>query len=126
MCLLVICLRLSTLGFAKHMESFQLDRLDLSQRIITVGFDTAACKIVVPANHFAAHEFLVLKDFLLGCAHSTIGQDKVYDQGKRILCTLDGTRNPMAVESSKVNSGHDGCGRRVCFGPQRQGFSFDP
>ena len=35
----------------KHNESFQHDRLDLSQRTITFGIDTAACKTVVPANH---------------------------------------------------------------------------
>ena len=37
------------------------------------------------------------------CAYSTAGRDKVYDQGKRILCTLDGTGKPMVIESRKVN-----------------------
>ena len=68
------------------------------------------------------------------CTYRTAGRDKVYDQGKRILCTLDGTGMPMAIESRKVNCRRPlmaatemtACGRWVCFGPQRQGFSFDP
>ena len=44
-------LRLSNLGFVKYIESFQHDRLDPSQRTITFGIDTAACKTVIPANH---------------------------------------------------------------------------
>ena len=124
----------SNLGFVKHNESFQHERSDPSQRTITFGIDTAACKTVVPTNHPAARGYLGHKDFLLGCAYSTAGRDKVYDQGKRILCTLDDTRKPMAIESRKVNCRRPfmavtemtDCGRRVCFGPQRQGFSFDP
>ena len=124
-------LRLSILGFVKHIKSFQHDRLDLSQRTITFGMDTAACKTAVPANHPAARGSLVHKDSLLGCAYSFAGRDKVYVQGKRILCTLDGTRKPMAIESRKVNCRRSlmavteitGCGRRVCFGPQRQSFA---
>ena len=68
------------------------------------------------------------------CAYRTAVRDKVYDQGKRILCTLDGTGKPMAIESRKVNCRRPlmavtemtDCGRWVCFGPQRHGFSFDP
>ena len=30
-------------------------------------------------------------------------ETKVYDQGKRILCTLDETRKPTAIESRRVN-----------------------
>ena len=53
---------------------------------------------------------------------------------KRILCTLDETGKPMAIESRKVDCRRPlmavtemtDCGRWVCFGPQRQGFSFDP
>ena len=126
-------LRLSNLGFVKHIESFQHDRLDPSQRTFTFGVDTAACKTVVPAGHPAAREYLFHKDSLLGCAYSTAGGDKVYDQGKRILCTLDETGKPMAIESTKVDCQRPmmavtemtDCGRWVCFGPQRQGFSFD-
>ena len=95
-------LRLSSFGFAKHTESFQLDRLDPSQRTITFGIDTTACKTVVPANHAATRGYLIHKDSLLGCAYSTAGRDKVYDQGKRIPCTLDGTGKPMVIESRKV------------------------
>ena len=65
--------------------------------------DTAACKTVVPPNHPAARGFLVHKDLLLGCANSTAGRDKVHDQGKRILCTLDETGKLMAIESRKVD-----------------------
>ena len=62
------------------------------------------------------------------------GRDKVYDQGKRILCTLDGTGKPMAIESRKVNCRRPlmavtettDRGRWASSGPQRQGFSFDP
>ena len=123
-------LRLSNLGFVKHIASFQHDRLNPSQRTITFGIDTAACKTVVPDNLPASRGHLVHKDSLLGCAYSTAGRDKVYDQGKRILCT----GKPVAIESRKVNCRRplmavteiqtvvDG----VCFGPQRQGFSFDP
>ena len=58
----------------------------------------------------------------------------MYDQGKRIMCTLDETGKPMAIESRKVDCRRPlmavtemtDCGRWVCFGPQRQGFSFDP
>ena len=37
-------LRLSNLGFVQHIECFQHERLDPSQRTITFGTDTAACK----------------------------------------------------------------------------------
>ena len=40
-------LRLSKLGFVKHIKSFQ-DRLDPSQRTVTFCIDTAACKTVLP------------------------------------------------------------------------------
>ena len=74
-----------TLGFASRVEAFSPTDLDLSQRTITFGIDTAACKTVVLANHPAAHGYLIRKVSLLGCAYSTAGKDKVYDQGKRIL-----------------------------------------
>ena len=126
-------LRLSNFGFAKHIESFQSDRLDSPQRITTFGIDTAACKTFVPANHPATRRYQIHNDSLLGCAYSIAGRDKVYDQGKRILCTLDETGKPMVIESRKVNCRRPlmavtemtDCGRWVCFGPQRQGFSFD-
>ena len=55
-------------------------------------------------------------------------------ESKRILCTLDETGKPMAIESRKVDCRRPfmgvtemtDCGRWVCVGPQRQGFSFDP
>ena len=127
-------LRHSNLGCVKHVESFQHDRWGPSQRTITLGIDTAACKTVVPTNHPATRGYLVHKDSLLGCAYSTAGRDKVYDQGKRNLCTLDETGKPMAIERRKVDCRRPlmavtemtDCGRWVCFGPQRQGFSFDP
>ena len=91
-------------------------------------------KTVVPTNHHAARWCSVHKDPLLGCAYSTAGRDKVYDQGKRILCTLDETGKPMAMESRKVDCRRflmavtemTDCGRWVCFGQQRQGFSVHP
>ena len=81
----------------------------------------------------AARGSFVHKDSL-GCAYSTAGRDKVYDQCKRILCTSDETGKPMAIESRKVSCRRPlmavtemtDCGRWLCFGPQRQGFSFDP
>ena len=94
-------LRLSNLVFVKHSESFQNDQLDISQRTITFGIDTAACKTVFPDNHPAARGYLVHTDSLLGSAYSTADRDKVYDQGKRNLCTLDETGKPMAIESRK-------------------------
>ena len=125
-------LRLWNLGYVKRIESFQHDRLDPLQRSITFGIDTAACKTVVPTNHPATRGYLVHKDSLLGCAYSTAGRDKVYDQGKRILCTLDETGEPMAIESRKVDCRRPlmavtemtDCGGWVCFQPQRQGFQF--
>ena len=47
---------------------------------------------------------------------------------------LDETGKPMAIDRRKVNCRRPlmavaemtDCGRWVCFGPQRQGFSFDP
>ena len=47
-------LRLSNFGFASHIESFQPDRLDSSQRTITFFTDTAGCKTVVLARDRAA------------------------------------------------------------------------
>ena len=51
---------------ASVIESFEHDRLDFSQRTVTFGIDTAACNIVVLANHPAARGYLVHKDSLLG------------------------------------------------------------
>ena len=129
-----LLMRLAFEFFLKHMEPFQHDRLDPSQRTVTFGIDTAACKTVVPPNHHGTRGYLVHKDSLLGCAYSTAGRDKVYDQGKRILCTLAETGEPMAIDSRKVDCRRPlmavtemtDCGRWVCFGPQKQGFSFDP
>ena len=76
----------------------------------------------------AARGYLIHKDSLFACAYSTAGKDKVYDEGKRILCTLDTSGKPMVIESRKDV---DGCHRddrlwtMGCFGPQRQGSSFD-
>ena len=107
--------------------------MDSSHRTITFGIASAACKTVVPANHPAARGYLIHKDSCLGCAYSSAGKDKVYDPGKRILCTSDASGKPMVIESRKVNcrplmavTEMTDCGRWVCFGPQRQGFSFDP
>ena len=50
------------------------------------------------------------------------------------MCTFDASGKPAVMESPKVNCRRllmavtemTDCGRWVCFGPQRQGFSFDP
>ena len=63
-------------------NSCQPDRSDPSQRTITFGTDTAACKTVVFTNHPAARGYLIHKVSLLRCAHSTAGRDKVYGQRK--------------------------------------------
>ena len=55
-------LRLSIFGFVKNVESFQPGRLNLSQRTIIFGVDTAASKTVVLASHPAARGYLVHKD----------------------------------------------------------------
>ena len=63
---------------------------------------------------------------ILGCAYNTAGLDKVHDQRKRILCTLDETGKTMTIESSKVDFRRPltavteitECGRWVWFGPQ--------
>ena len=72
-------------------------RLDLSHRTITFGIDTAACKTVVPANHPAAHGYLIHTDSLLGCAYGAASKDKVYYSGKRILCTLNPSGKRMVI-----------------------------
>ena len=105
---------------------------DLSQRTVTFGVDTAACKTVVPTNHPATRGYLVHKDSLLGRAHSTAGRDKVYDLGKRILCTLDETGKPMAIESRKVDCRRPlmavtemtDCGRLGLFWTTKARFQF--
>ena len=71
------------------LNLFSMTDWILHSELLTFGIDTVACKTVVPANHPAARGYLVHKDSLLGCAYSTAGRDKVYDQGKRILCTLE-------------------------------------
>ena len=99
-----------------------------------IWFNTAACKTVVLTNHLATRGYLVHKDSLLGCAYSTAGRDKVYDQGKRILYTLGETGKPLAIESRKLDCRRPlmavtemtDCGRWVCLGPQWQGFSSNP
>ena len=96
-------LRLSNWSFPGRIEAFQPDRVDPSQRTITFGIDTSACKAVVPATRPAARGYLIRKVSLLGCAYSTAGKNKVYDKGKRILCTLDASGKSMVIESRKVN-----------------------
>ena len=49
---------------------------DPSQRTITLGIDTAACKTVVPAHHSAARGYLIHKDYSLVCSYCTAGRDK--------------------------------------------------
>ena len=120
------------LGFDKHIESFRHERLDPSQRTVTFGNDTVqnCCSCQSPCSTWVCGP----QNSLLGCAYSTAGRDKVYDQGKRILCTLDKAGKPTTIESRKANcrrplmavTDMTDCGRWVCFGPQRQGFSFDP
>ena len=126
-------LRLSIFGFASRIEAFQPDRLGPSHRTITSGIIPRHAKTVVPVNHPAARGYMIHKDSSLGCACSTAGKDKVYDQSKRILCTLNAPGKPMVIESRKVNCGRplmavtemtDG-GHWVCFGPQRQGFRLE-
>ena len=123
------------LSFVKQVESFQHERLDPSQRTITFGIDTAACKTVVLADHRAARGYLVHKDSLLGCAYSTVGRDKV-------KCMIQERRSfaPQMRQESQwpsraqgqlstlLDGGHqdDSCGRWVCFGSRRQGFRHDP
>ena len=94
-------LRHSNFGFVKHIESFQTDRLNSSQRTITYGIDTAACKTVVHVKHPAARGYLIQKDSLLGCAYSIAGRDKVYDQGKRILSIFDGNKKANGDREQK-------------------------
>ena len=65
---------------------------------------------------------------------TALQSETLCDQGKRILCTLDETGEPIAIESRKVDCRRPlmevtemtDCGRRFGFGPQRQVFSFDP
>ena len=104
-------MRLSVTGDSRiwvlsKIESVQHDRLDPSQRTITFGIDTAACKTVVFSKHPAARGYLVHKDSLLGCAYSTAGRDKVYDHGKRFLCTSDGHREQKSQLPTTLDGGH--------------------
>ena len=70
--------RLSNLGFASHIESFQLVRFDPSQRTITFNIDAAACKTVVLARHPAALGYPIQKDSLLRCAYSMTKERESY------------------------------------------------
>ena len=69
---------------------------------ITFGIDTAACKSLVPSSH------PVFDPQGLSIRMRVQHRGKVYDQGKRILFTLDTSGNPMVIESRKDV---DGCHR---------------
>ena len=74
---LSVILRLSNFGSVKHIESFQHDRLDPSQRTIILLF-------------------LLITLHYVGIWSTKIHYwDVRTAQGKRILCTLDETRKPM-------------------------------
>ena len=132
-------LRFSNLGFVEHIESLQHERLDPSRRTITFGIDTAACKTVcsVCCSCQSPCSTLVFGPQRLltwMCIQHWQAEIKCMIKEKRILCTSAETGKPMAIESRKVDCRQPltavtemtDCGRWVCFGPQRQGFSFDP
>ena len=128
-------LRLSNFGFASRIEAFQLDQLDPSQRTITFGIGTAACKNCCSCQSPCGARVLYSQRFFTRmCVQHCRQRQSVRPRRERILCTLDASGKPMVIESRKVNCRRPmtavtemtDCGRWVCFGPQRQGFSFDP
>ena len=55
-------------------------RTDQSNRTITFGVDTAACRTVVPGNHPAARGYRVHWDSGAGVLYSTAGKSVVWDE----------------------------------------------
>ena len=95
--------RLSNLGFAKHTKSSQPDRLDPSQRTITFGIGTAAMQNCCSCQSPCSTWIFDPQRLPTWMRVQHCRGDKVYDQGKRIVFTLDGTGKPIAIESRKVN-----------------------
>ena len=62
------------------MEAINV-RTDQSNRKITFGVDTAACRTVVPGNHPAARGHRVHWDSGAGVPCSTAGKSMVWDEG---------------------------------------------
>ena len=123
-------LRLSNFGFPITLNLFSLTdwilRSELSH-LVLIPLHENCCSRQPPCCTWIFEP----QRFSFGCVYCTAGRDKVYAQGKRIPCTLDGTGKPMVIESRKVNCRRPlmavtemtDCGRWVCLGPQRQGFS---
>ena len=99
-------------------------------------FSLTGWTLVIEQPHLALipRGYLIHKDSLLGCAYSTAGKDKAYDQGMRILCTLDASGKPtVSSKVGKINCGRPlmgvtevtECGRWGCFRRQWQRVSFE-
>ena len=115
------------------LEPFRRTVWTPPQRTITFGICTAPCETAVPANHPAARGYLVHKVSSRMCVqHCRQGQG--VRPRKENPVHFGCIRKANAIESRKVNCRRPlmsvaemtDCGTGVCFGPQRQGFSFDP
>ena len=101
-------------------------RPDQSNRKITFGVDTAACRTVVPGNHPAAKGYRVHWDSGAGVPYSTAGKSVVWDEGRRLLAK-QATGEPIMIGSRQAPVRRPlmavkpmtAQGQWVCFGPER-------
>ena len=75
------------------------ERTEESNRKITFGVDTAACRTVVPGNHPAARGYRGHWDSGAGVPYSTAGKSMVWDEGRRLLVAKQATGEPIMIES---------------------------
>ena len=77
-------------------------RTDQTNRTITFGVDTAACRTVVPGNHPAARGCRVHWDPGAGVPYFTAGKSVVWDEGRRLLVAKQATGEPVMIESRQA------------------------
>ena len=112
------------------------ERDDPTSRSITFRVDSGADKTVVPPSHPAVRGYRLHHDGRTGAAYSTAGKETIYDEGRRVLVGQDqtGQPGPILVDSRQAKcrrplmavSEMNKRGNWVCFGPERQGFAFNP
>ena len=109
------------------------ERDDPTDREITFGVDTAACKTVVPSKHPAARGYVVHRDSLTGTEYTTAGTSTVKDEGKRVLCAQGDGPEPLVIPSRKAPCRRPllavkdltNKGQWVVFGPTKA-FAYQP
>ena len=97
------------------------DRTDAQDREITFNVDSGASKTVVKASHKAARGYKVHKDAQTGVPYSTAGNQRIHDEGKRVLqikgdagqtpwrmnTRVAEVRNSLLSPSEMAKCGHD-------------------